>query len=90
MPTLNLNIAGKVQGVGYRRWFEQQANALEVYGYVRNCSNGDVEAIVVGSFAALQTLVKSSMQGPNYAQVTHVDYRIEAENQMFEDFQIRF
>lgn len=29
---IKLTIQGKVQGVGYRRWFEQQALALELKG----------------------------------------------------------
>ena len=32
---IKLIIQGRVQGVGYRRWFEQQALALELKGYVK-------------------------------------------------------
>ena len=33
---IKLIIQGRVQGVGYRRWFEQQALALALTGYVKN------------------------------------------------------
>ena len=37
---IKLIIQGRVQGVGYRRWFEQKALALELKGYVRNLATG--------------------------------------------------
>jgi len=48
MQALKLRIQGKVQGVGYRRWFEQQALDLGLKGYVKNLSSGDVEAVILG------------------------------------------
>ena len=49
MQALKLRIQGQVQGVGYRRWFEQQALDLGLKGYVKNLSSGDVEAVILGS-----------------------------------------
>jgi acylphosphatase len=36
MKAVKLTISGKVQGVGYRRWFAQYAVALGLKGYVQN------------------------------------------------------
>ncbi len=38
--TLKLIIQGKVQGVGYRPWFAQQARELELKGYVKKFAHG--------------------------------------------------
>ncbi len=54
---LKLLIQGKVQGVGYRRWFEQQALELELKGYVKNLPTGEVEAMLVGDELTIQELV---------------------------------
>ncbi|WP_323807403.1 acylphosphatase [Acinetobacter piscicola] len=36
MKAVRLIIKGRVQGVGYRRWFEKEAIQLNLKGYVRN------------------------------------------------------
>ena len=54
---IKLIIQGKVQGVGYRRWFEQQARELELKGYVKNLPTGEVEAMLVGDELTIQELV---------------------------------
>lgn len=48
MKAVKLTISGKVQGVGYRRWFEQYAVALGLKGYVKNLASGVVEALLLG------------------------------------------
>ena len=48
MKAVKLTISGKVQGVGYRRWFAQYAVALGLKGYVMNLDSGAVEALLLG------------------------------------------
>ena len=45
---VRVTISGRVQGVGYRAWTEMEATARGVRGWVRNRSNGDVEALFAG------------------------------------------
>lgn len=49
MKAVKLTISGKVQGVGYRRWFAQYAVALGLKGYVQNLASGAVEALLFGN-----------------------------------------
>lgn len=70
--TVHLHILGLVQGVGYRRSFCRQAEALAVGGWVRNRLDGSVEALVSGESAAVSTLQTWAQRGPSAAVVREV------------------
>ena len=72
MQAIHLIIQGKVQGVGYRRWFEQQAIQLGLKGFVRNLETGEVEAIIVGKEAIVRKMIQLSRTGPQRAKVTAI------------------
>lgn len=63
---------GKVQGVGYRRWFEKQASDLNLKGYVKNLDSGEVEAVVIGDEVAIQEIIKCSLIGPLRSKVQRI------------------
>lgn len=71
--TRHLHIIGRVQGVGFRYWMQGAAQVLGVAGWVRNCSDGSVEAMVQGEEAAVMALVQQAHQGPRGARVEQVD-----------------
>ena len=68
-----VRISGMVQGVGFRAWTEQQANALGLSGWVRNAENGDVEAVFSGPAEAVTAILAACRQGPRHAKVMRVD-----------------
>ena len=72
MSVIKLSIAGQVQGVGYRYWFAEQAQALGLKGYVKNLSTGEVEAVIAGTDSQLQEMITRSWQGPACANVQAV------------------
>ena len=69
---MKLLIQGKVQGVGYRRWFAKQALELALKGYVQNLQTGEVEAMVIGDEQVIQELLKRSLVGPSRAEVSRI------------------
>ena len=73
MPALHLKVAGHVQGVGFRYSMCREARRLRLAGWVRNCSDGSVEAVAVGDDQALQQLVDWAQRGPPGAQVDSLD-----------------
>ena len=60
----HLRVYGLVQGVYYRHSTIQQAQRLGLHGWVRNRSDGSVEALVQGAADAVQTLIAWAHQGP--------------------------
>ncbi len=64
---------GRVQGVGFRNFVERQAERLAVEGWVRNCSDGSVEAVFAGSGEQVAAAVALCRDGPRMARVDGVD-----------------
>ena len=71
--TLQIRVSGRVQGVGYRDSLCMEAERLGVSGWVRNRSDGTVEALLQGDAAAVEALVAWARKGPPAARVSGVD-----------------
>lgn len=65
-------IEGRVQGVGYRAWCRREAEARGLTGYVRNLSDGRVEAVIVGDAATTDAMLAACRKGPPGAAVTAI------------------
>ena len=70
---VRLTITGRVQGVGYRDWAIATGQKLGVTGWVRNRSDGAVEALVVGDDTAVGTMIDACRRGPVLARVEEID-----------------
>ena len=68
--TRHLRIRGLVQGVGFRWSLCAEAQALGLDGWVRNRSDGSVEALVSGPATAVAILVDWARRGPPSARVS--------------------
>ena len=68
-------IRGRVQGVGFRAWAEVTAEELGVEGWVRNCRDGSVEALLAGPEEVVLTMIEACHSGPPGARVEAVDQR---------------
>lgn len=70
--TVHLSITGAVQGVFYRASMQSEARRLGLDGWVRNRSDGSVEAQVQGPPARVQQMVQWCHAGPPRARVQAV------------------
>ena len=68
-------VRGRVQGVGYRAFVEDEAYRRGLHGWVRNRRDGSVEAVFAGPRAAVESMVEACRGGPMSAVVSAVDQR---------------
>ena len=65
-------ISGRVQGVCYRAWTAEQAGRLGLSGWVRNRTDGTVEALFSGPDAEVNAMIEKCRRGPTWAHVTDI------------------
>jgi acylphosphatase len=64
---------GRVQGVGFRDYVQRQATRHGVAGWVRNRSDGTVEAVFSGEANAVDAAIEACRRGPRSGRVDGVD-----------------
>ena len=72
MIALHISIYGTVQAVGFRNWMKKSAEKKGVLGWVRNASDGSVEAFIQGEDENLNDLLALCWEGPDLADVEDV------------------
>ncbi len=87
MSALHLHIYGRVQGVGFRESMRQQAKRLGITGWVRNCAEGSVEAVIAGDEAAVSAMLHWCRTGPPQARIDKVEHASTTGN--FSSFSTR-
>ncbi|MCW4047294.1 MAG: acylphosphatase [Candidatus Bathyarchaeota archaeon] len=83
-------VNGRVQGVFFRSQTQRRSESLGVKGWVRNLSDGRVEAVFEGEEEAVNAMIKFCEQGPRGAYVTNVEVKWEEYAGEFRDFKIRY
>lgn len=81
-------ISGRVQGVYFRQYTWERAQALGVTGWVRNRRDGRVEAVFEGEKEAVEKMIAWCWQGSPAAHVENVKVIDEDYKGEFRDFQI--
>ena len=88
--SVKMNISGHVQGVFFRANTRDKARQLDLKGWVKNLSNGDVEIFAQGSRKNLEQLKKWARKGPPRARVDEVRTQEEQTKEGLKDFKIRY
>ena len=68
-------VHGRVQGVGYRAFVEDEAHQRGLRGWVRNRRDGSVEAVFAGPKAEVDAAIEACRRGPFSARVSALDQR---------------
>ena len=83
-------VSGVVQGVCFRTFVQNNANALSINGWVRNLNDGRVEAFFEGNKKNVDKMIELCKIGPLGAKVINTDINYENYTGQFKDFTIRY
>lgn len=72
MVRAHVFISGRVQGVSFRYYIRQEAQALSLSGWVRNLPDERVEAVFEGEKEAVNEMIAWCWSGSPSAKVTDV------------------
>jgi len=88
--TKKVIISGRVQGVFYRMSAKQKAENIGITGWVKNRSDGRVEAIFQGYSKKVDEMIKWCYMGPSLSKVENVDIEDVIEAKIFDEFKIKY
>jgi acylphosphatase len=81
-------VRGRVQGVGFRYFARQRAEAHGVAGFVRNLADGSVELHAEGSPKAISAFEADVRRGPSFGRVDEATIT-EIKARGYHGFEIR-
>jgi acylphosphatase len=77
---VHIIVRGRVQGVGFRAFVEDEAIARQLEGWVRNRRDGSVEAVAAGPHEPVDAWIAALRQGPPISRVDALEARDTDEN----------
>jgi acylphosphatase len=80
-------VSGRVQGVGFRYFVQQEARNLKLSGWAKNLPDGRVEVYAVGAAECLSDLAAALHKGPPMSHVRAVEEQEAAVDGCL-DFQV--
>lgn len=83
-------VSGRVQGIFFRSKTQEKAKELGVFGWVKNLSEGRVEAVFEGEKPQVEEILKWAKKGPPGAIVSDLNVIWEEYRGEFSNFEIRY
>jgi acylphosphatase len=77
---VRLRISGRVQGVSFRAFVADEAQARGLQGWVRNRADRSVEAVLAGKTEAIDAMVETCRRGPPGAKVERLEIEEAGES----------
>ncbi len=81
-------VSGLVQGVGYRFFVQRAAARHQVRGYVKNLTDGRVEAFAQGDEQSVEAFKHDLIAGPTYSNVEHLEEIVTEPSNSYSAFRI--
>ena len=72
MKKIHIIITGTVTGVGFRWWLKIEAEKRNIYGFVKNRTENEVEAVLLGDEKDIGDIMKLCRKGPASSKVKSI------------------
>jgi len=79
--SIRLYISGLVQGIFFRSFVKENAERLNIKGFVRNLEDGRVEVFIEGNFEDVVKMVELCKKGPKHSEIK----KVEEKSERFQD-----
>lgn len=86
MKQAHVYVSGFVQGVGFRNFVKSKARKNGLTGWVRNLSDGRVEAILQGEKEIIDKVLSHTKKGSFFAKVESIVINWEEAGEKFLEF----
>ena len=90
MKRMHAIARGRVQGVCFRMYVRDQAEALGVRGWVRNCPDGSVETVAEAAPETLADFAERLRSGSPWSRVESLTREERNPTGEFDSFTIRY
>ena len=87
MKRIHIIITGTVTGVGFRWWLKKEAEKRNIHGFVKNRTEDEVEALLLGHEKDVEDVVRLCRKGPPSSKVESIkieDYQREYFKKSFD------
>ena len=90
MKCIRAVVTGRVQGVYFRAFTQEEAERLQLTGWVRNLPGGEVETLFCGSAEHVDQMLNWLSTGSPHSRVDHIKAEKVENDESFHDFSIRY
>jgi acylphosphatase len=87
LKRIHIIITGTVTGVGFRWWLKMEAEKRNIHGFVKNRTEYEVEALLLGHEKDVEDVVRLCRKGPSSSKVESIkieDYQQEYTEKSFD------
>ena len=87
MKRIHIIVTGTVTGVGFRWWLKMEAEKRNIHGFVKNRTEDEVEAVLLGREKNVDDILKICRKGPSSSKVKSIkieDYQQEYFKKSFD------
>ena len=89
MKSIHIIVSGgTVTGVGFRWWLKMEAEKRNIHGFVKNRTEDEVEAVLLGEDKNVDELIKLVRKGPSSARVENLSIQNYQKEYLRKSFDI--